>query len=63
MRGDMADHKFTAFYLAGGRVVAANGVNSPRDVRFARMFIEQKTHPDSDALGDPETALKSLLAG
>ena len=63
MRGDMADDKFSAFYLADGQVVAANGVNSPRDVRFARMFIEQKIHPDTDALGDPETALKSLLAG
>lgn len=62
MRGDMAGDKFAAFYLADGRVVAANGVNSPRDVRVARMMIEQKTRPDTDALGDPETALKSLLA-
>ncbi len=63
VRGDMADHKFSVFYLADGRVVAANGVNSPRDVRVARMFIEQNICPDPAALGDPDTPLKSLLAG
>ena len=62
MRGDIADNKFAAFYLADGRVVAANGVNNPRDVRVARMLIQQKASPDMDALGDPEIALKSLLA-
>ena len=62
IRGDMASHKFAAFYLRDGAIVAANAVNSPRDVRYARMLIEQKARPDAAALADPETPLKSLLA-
>ncbi len=62
IRGDMASHKFAAFYLHDGTIVAANAVNSPRDVRYARMLIEQKARPDAAALADPETPLKSLLA-
>jgi 3-phenylpropionate/trans-cinnamate dioxygenase ferredoxin reductase subunit len=63
VRGDMADHRFSVFYLADGSLVAANGINSPRDVRVARMLMEQNIRPDSAALGDPDTPLKSLLAG
>ena len=62
IRGDMASHKFAAFYLRDGVIVAANAVNSPRDVRYARMLIEQKARPDVAALADPETPLKSFLA-
>ena len=62
IRGDMASHKFAAFYLCDGVIVAANAVNSPRDVRYARMLIEQKARPDTAALADTETPLKSLLA-
>ncbi len=63
VRGNMVDHKFSVFYLADGKVVAANGVNTPRDVRLARMFMEQNICPNPAALGDPDTPLKSLLAG
>jgi 3-phenylpropionate/trans-cinnamate dioxygenase ferredoxin reductase subunit len=63
VRGDMADHRFSVFYLADGSLVAANGINSPRDVRVARMLMAQNIRPDSAALGDPDTPLKSLLAG
>jgi 3-phenylpropionate/trans-cinnamate dioxygenase ferredoxin reductase subunit len=62
VRGDMADHRFSVFCLADGSLVAANGINSPRDVRVARMLMEQNIRPDPAALGDPDTPLKSLLS-
>ncbi len=62
IRGDMAAHKFTAFYLRDGAIIGANSVNSPRDLRIARMFMEQGVRPDPAALADPDTPLKSLLA-
>ena len=61
MRGDMAAHKFTAFYLRDRLVIGANAVNSPRELRLARMFMEQGTRPDPAALADPNIPLKSLL--
>lgn len=63
MRGDMAAHKFTAFYLRDRLVIGANAVNSPRDLRYARMFMEQGARPDPAALADPNIPLKSLLVG
>ena len=61
MRGDMAAQKFTAFYLRDRLVIGANAVNSPRELRLARMFMEQGTRPDPAALADPNIPLKSLL--
>ena len=61
IRGDMAAHKFAAFYLRDRRIIGANAVNNPRDIRFARMLMEQATRPDPAALADPNIPLKSLL--
>jgi 3-phenylpropionate/trans-cinnamate dioxygenase ferredoxin reductase subunit len=63
IRGDLASHKFTAFYLCGGLVVGANALNNPRDIRFTRMLMEQGARPDPAALADPNVPLKSLLGG
>ena len=60
-RGDPADRKFTAFYMAADRVVMANAVNAPRDLRYARMLIEAATPVEDAALADPAVPLKSLL--
>ncbi len=61
LRGDMADRKFTVFYLAGGTVVAANAVNNAPDIRPARKFIEEKRRVDPKRLADGEIPLKKLL--
>ena len=61
LRGAPADRKFAAFYMTGDRVVMANAVNAPRDLRFARMLIEAGAAVDDDALADPSVPLKSLL--
>ena len=63
MRGDMAAQKFTAFYLRDRLVIGANAVNSPRELRFARMLMEQGARPDPASLADPNIPLKSLLVG
>ncbi len=61
IRGDMAAHKFAAFYLRDRAIIGANAVNSPRDLRFARMLMEQGARPDPAALADQNIPLKSLL--
>ncbi len=60
-RGDPADRKFTAFYMAADKVVMANAVNAPRELRFARMLIEAAAPVADAALADPAVPLKSLL--
>ncbi len=60
-RGAMAEHKFTAFYLADGAVVAANAFNSGRDIRPARQLIAKGRQVDAERLADPATPLKALL--
>ena len=60
-RGDPADRKFTVFYMTGDRVVMANAVNAPRDLRYARMLIETAAPVEDAALADPAVPLKSLL--
>ena len=61
IRGDMAAHKFIAFYLRDHAVIGANAVNSPRELRYARMFMEKAVRPDPAALADQDIPLKSLL--
>ncbi len=60
-RGEPAERKFSVFYLEDGAVVAANAVNSPRDLRPARKFIESRQAVDAQALADPDVPLKALL--
>ncbi|HUN47168.1 MAG TPA: FAD-dependent oxidoreductase [Stellaceae bacterium] len=51
---------FTLFYLQGGRVVAANTVNNPRDMRFAKILIERGRVIDPARLADPTQKLQDL---
>ena len=60
-RGDPAERKFTVFYMAADKVVMANAVNAPRDLRFARMLIEAAASVEDAALADQAVPLKSLL--
>jgi len=59
-RGDPNARAFTLFYLAEGRVVAANTVNNARDMRFARMLIQSGKTVDAAALADPALKLQDL---
>ncbi len=62
LRGDMAARRFTAFYLQGEQVVAANAVNNGRDIRPARELIARHIAVADTALADPATNLRALLA-
>lgn len=61
-RGEPSSRQATAFYLHGGRVVGANALNNPRDIRFARMLIERKSVVTASNLADPATKLADLSA-
>jgi 3-phenylpropionate/trans-cinnamate dioxygenase ferredoxin reductase subunit len=60
VRGDRASGAFIAFYLAGGKIVGAAGINTGRDVRFARRLIAQGASATAAQLSDPNVKLQSL---
>ncbi len=60
IRGRPADRSFACFYLAGGRLIAVDAVNSPREFMLSKRLIAEGATPATDALADPEVSLKSL---
>jgi 3-phenylpropionate/trans-cinnamate dioxygenase ferredoxin reductase subunit len=63
VRGGLSERKFAAFYLEGGRMLAAVSVNWPRDVRRAAPLIASKAQVDPEALRDPGVDLRKLIPG
>jgi 3-phenylpropionate/trans-cinnamate dioxygenase ferredoxin reductase subunit len=61
-RGDPETGKFMQFYLAAGRVVAANTFNFGRDMRFAKRLIETGKMVGESDLADEKAKLKDLAA-
>ena len=62
LRGEPTDASFCAFHLdEAGRLVAATGVNAPREVRAAMALIGAGAQPDAAALRDPKVKLQNLL--
>lgn len=61
MRGSLQDRRFVTFYLRGGRLVGAIGVDRGRDVRASRRLIEARVRVDPSALRDEEVDLRSLM--
>lgn len=60
MRGDPAARSFACFYLAGGRLLAVDAVNSPREFMLAKPLIAAAATPSPQALADPDVSLKDL---
>ena len=60
LRGDKAANQFAVFYLKDGNVVAADAVNSPKEFMVCKQLIGKPV--DAQALADPDTDLKTLLA-
>jgi NADPH-dependent 2,4-dienoyl-CoA reductase/sulfur reductase-like enzyme len=60
VRGDLASGKFVAFYLAGGKIVGAAGINTGGDVRFARRLIAAGVAATAAQLSDPKVKLQTL---
>ncbi|SEL27155.1 3-phenylpropionate/trans-cinnamate dioxygenase ferredoxin reductase subunit [Roseivivax marinus] len=50
------------WYFAGDRLLAVDAMNDPRAYMVAKRLIEAGRSPDPDAVADPETDLKELLA-
>ena len=62
LRGDPESGAFARFYLKGGQLIAVDAVNSPREFMAARQLVAQKAPVTAEALADPETDLKTLMA-
>ena len=61
LRGTLDDASFCAFHLDNsGRVVAATGVDAPREVRVAMSLIRSGAVIDPARLADPSVKLQSL---
>lgn len=62
LRGDPEARTFTLCYLKEGRPIAFDCVNNAKDYVGARKLLEsQPGEIDSEWLGDPDIALKSLI--
>ncbi|CAB4901016.1 unannotated protein [freshwater metagenome] len=64
LRGDpAAGRAFACFYLADGRLIAADCVNNAQEFMFGKRAIAEGLSPDRSLLADPGTPLASLLQG
>jgi NADPH-dependent 2,4-dienoyl-CoA reductase/sulfur reductase-like enzyme len=59
-RGAPGEPPFTLFYMRGDVPVAANTVNSARDMRFARMLVARGRPVDPARLADTAVRLQDL---
>lgn len=58
LRGDMAEDRFTLFYLRDGALVAAHSVNRPAEHMLARKLIAHRARIPVETLADPAADLK-----
>ncbi|TMC85568.1 MAG: reductase [Chloroflexi bacterium] len=62
MRGELGRPPFTVFYLQGGAVIAAAGVNDHHTVARARHLMHARTAVTRQQLADPNFDLRRALA-
>jgi 3-phenylpropionate/trans-cinnamate dioxygenase ferredoxin reductase subunit len=55
LRGDPAKRSFSAYYLAGRRLIAVDAINSAREFAHAKQLIGAAFMIDADVLRDPRT--------
>lgn len=64
VRGDIAQGRsFSLFYLSGGRLVAADAINRPRDFMAAKRAVLDGSRPAPAALADESLELKTIFEG
>jgi 3-phenylpropionate/trans-cinnamate dioxygenase ferredoxin reductase component len=61
VRGSLDERDFSAFFLEGGILLAALGVNRGRDVRRAMKLIAARARPDPGKLKDEDVDLRRLV--
>jgi len=62
VRGDLNSRSFAAFYLKGGKLIAADAVNRPQDFMFAKKLVAAGAQIDPLRLADEAVPLKELAA-
>jgi 3-phenylpropionate/trans-cinnamate dioxygenase ferredoxin reductase subunit len=62
MRGDPASRSFACMYLASGKLIAVDAINSPRDFVQSKALIAARSIIDPERLGDTQVALKDLVS-
>jgi 3-phenylpropionate/trans-cinnamate dioxygenase ferredoxin reductase component len=60
-RGEMGRPPFTVFYLSGGRLLGAAGVNDHHTVARARRLMEARREVSREKLADPSFDLRRAL--
>jgi 3-phenylpropionate/trans-cinnamate dioxygenase ferredoxin reductase subunit len=60
VRGSFGEPPFAVFFLAGGRLVGALGVNDGRTISHTRRLIEMGVQPSPGQLADPAVELKRI---
>lgn len=60
-RGNMADDKFSLFYLRDGVLVGAHSVNRPSEHMLSRKLIAARATPTEQQLADTSFDLKTVL--
>lgn len=62
IRGDLeGSRSFCAFYLKGGRLIAADCVNRPQEFMFSKRLIAEQIEVSAAQLADDALPLKSLI--
>jgi 3-phenylpropionate/trans-cinnamate dioxygenase ferredoxin reductase subunit len=61
LRGDPASDSFSAFYLKGDKVLAADTVNRPQDFIAAKRLVAEGIAVTAEQLADDSRPLKELL--
>ena len=61
LRGDPATKSFAAFYLSGGRLLAVDAINSPREFMLGKRLIGQREAVPAEILADPNADLAARL--
>jgi 3-phenylpropionate/trans-cinnamate dioxygenase ferredoxin reductase component len=63
LRGDPAERRWAACWLAGDHLVALLTVNFPRDLAQGRRVIESGTPVDAARLSDPAVMIRNAVTG
>ncbi len=63
LRGNPDDRSFACLYLRNGRLIAVDGINSPRDFMQSKALIANRAELDPQQLVDTGVALQDLARG
>ena len=61
LRGDPADDSFSCAYLRGGRLIAIDCVNAPKDFMLSKALIKNASTMDTSRLGDSSISIRDLV--